>query len=74
MKFLAFLVLKLYAEGLRKGQKTVCLQNKKTNDIEILGCILKKNSAMLEILLISYLFIYLLGQPIDLENFYEKIS
>ena len=61
MKFLAFLVLKLYAEGLRKGQKTVCLQSKRTNDIEILGCILKKNSAMLEILLISYLFIYLLG-------------
>ena len=66
MKFLSFLVLKLYAEGLREGQKTVCLQNKRTNDKEILGCILKKNGTLLEILLISYLFIQLLGKPIDL--------
>ena len=66
MKFLSFLVLKLFAEGLREGQKTVCLQNKRTNDKEILGCILKKNGTLLEILHISYLFIQLLGKPIDL--------
>ena len=48
MKFSAFLVLKLYVEKLCKGRKTACLQNKRTNNIEILGFILKKNSALLE--------------------------